>query len=179
VSGAAARAGAAGQPELAGSMEEAAAAVRTGINGLRSLLVDIYPPSLESTGLRQALTDLVEGFATHDVEVRLALRAEAEPDLDRAGRRLVFQVAQETARNAVRHSGAAAVDVVLEDIGYGVRLVVADDGVGFDAEQALAAPEHGHFGLRLLLDAARENGADLWVATAPGQGTSWCLEVRR
>ena len=179
VSGAAARAGAAGRTELAGSMDEAAAAVRSGINGLRSLLVDIYPPSLEATGLQQALSDLVDGFATHDVAVRLVLDTVEEPDLDRSGRRLVFQVAQEAVRNAVRHSGATTVDLVLESTDDAVRLLVTDDGAGFDLDDALTSPERGHFGLRLLLDAARENGADLWVATAPGAGTSWCLEVRR
>jgi two-component system, NarL family, sensor kinase len=45
----------------------AAGAVRVSIRGLRSLLVDIYPPSLTTAGLVPALTDLTEVLAARDI----------------------------------------------------------------------------------------------------------------
>jgi hypothetical protein len=56
-------------------------------------------------------------------------------------------------------------------------LEVSDDGVGFEPAHVRANPAHGHFGLRVLGDLAREAGADLRVASAPGQGTRWYLRV--
>jgi signal transduction histidine kinase len=59
-----------------------------------------------------------------------------------------------------------------------VVLEVADDGTGIDPQVVTTAsgPE-GHFGVRLLADLAREHGAGLRVATAPGRGTRWRLEI--
>jgi signal transduction histidine kinase len=54
---------------------------------------------------------------------------------------------------------------------------VADDGQGFDAEAALADPEHGHFGLQLLAELAASGGGTLQVASAPGLGTRWRLRM--
>ena len=74
----------------------AADAVRASIGGLRSLLVDIYPPSLRSAGLATALHDLASGASGHgaavvaDVDGRW-LRTATRGD----SRRLVFRVAQE------------------------------------------------------------------------------------
>ncbi|MFY0407779.1 sensor histidine kinase [Solicola sp. PLA-1-18] len=179
VSGAAAQARADGHPEIGRSLDDAAGAVRTGINGLRSLLVDIYPPSLEGTGLAQALTDLVEGYRTRDSVVTLDVAPSDHPRLHRDGERLVFQVAQETVRNAVRHAGARRVDVRLRETADEVVLEVVDDGAGFDVDAVLADPAPGHFGVRLLVDAARRGHADLDVITAPGAGTTWHLRVPR
>lgn len=179
VSGAAARASAAGQTELAGTLDEAASAVRSGIGGLRSLLVDIYPPSLADTGLVPALTDLAEGLQPRDIDVYLDLPDASEPLLDRDGERLVFQVAQECLRNAARHAQAATVTLRLASGPDGVTLDVEDDGVGFDVQRALDEPETGHFGVRLLADAAQQHGADLRVSSTPGSGTHWQLVVPR
>lgn len=176
VSGAAARARSRGHDQLAESIEDAAGAVRTSIGGLRSLLLDIYPPSLADTGLVPALEDLVEGLHSRDVDVSFRASG-AVAALDRDSERLVFQVAQECLRNAIRHAGAQHVEVVLQRDSDAVALDVIDDGSGFDATAALSEPVGGHFGLRLLVDAAEQAGAELRVASHPGSGTHWRLRV--
>ncbi|PRY12587.1 sensor histidine kinase [Kineococcus rhizosphaerae] len=177
VSASAARAG--GDPELAAPLDRAASVVRDSIAGLRSLLVDIYPPSLSSAGLAAAVGDLADSVRSHGLALDLRLPGPGLPSgLDEAGERLVFQVAQETVRNAVRHARATTVGVHLDYGPEGVRLEVADDGVGFDASTRTGAADEGHFGLRLLPDLARQSGARLLLATAPGAGTRWALEVR-
>jgi nitrate/nitrite-specific signal transduction histidine kinase len=56
---------------------------------------------------------------------------------------------------------------------------IAEDGVGFDPVATMEQPEVGHFGLRLLADAATREGARLEVSSAPGAGTRWRLTVPR
>ena len=58
----------------------------------------------------------------------------------------------------------------------GVRLVVEDDGSGFDLSRP---PEPGHIGLRGLRDATKEAGGRLEVVSEPGAGTRVELEVTR
>ncbi|MDQ1650919.1 MAG: two-component system, NarL family, sensor kinase [Cryptosporangiaceae bacterium] len=190
VAGAADRARAHGEDELAASLDTAAGTVRASVGGLRSLLVDIYPPSLRDAGLAAALNDLVASVRARDIDVRL--RVPSGLELSPRAEAAIFRVAQECLRNAARHSGARTVSVtvtpnsvtsdsvtpesVTSDSGI-ARLEVADDGCGFDPAAALANPPEGHFGLRLLADLARDSGAALSVASAPGEGTRWRLEV--
>ncbi|WP_157874006.1 sensor histidine kinase [Kineococcus radiotolerans] len=179
--------GSTGSDETAGTSEpngtsaqlqEAAGAVRSSIAGLRSLLLDIYPPSLHDAGLATAVGDLAGSGRSQGMVVDLQLPDPHQSSgLDLAGERLVFQVAQETLRNAVSHSRAHHLSVHLRYEQDHVRLDVADDGVGFEPAAAQHAAEDGHFGLRLLPDLARQGGARLRLATAPRAGTRWRLEV--
>ncbi|MCW2803758.1 MAG: hypothetical protein JWN06_1975 [Propionibacteriaceae bacterium] len=176
VSGAALRAESAGQTALAQSLTTAADTVRTSIGGLRSLLVDIYPPSLNATGLATALGDLVASLRTRNIDVRLTL-PDGPTGLGKDGERLVFRIAQECLRNAARHAQADTVLLELRSVGNKVVLDVIDDGIGFDAEAAVTRPAEGHFGLRLMADATAQAHGQLRVRSAPGEGTHWQLRV--
>jgi two-component system NarL family sensor kinase len=167
----------AGQAALATSLRKASDAVRSSIGGLRSLLVEIYPPSLSATGLEAVLVDLVGGPSTRDLDVTLDLPEVSRTRLDRDGERLVFRVAQECLRNVARHASAQHVAVRLSDTGGSIVLSVTDDGLGFVPEQVLSNRSAEQYGLRLMVDDAREAGADLRVRSAPGQGTQWELTV--
>ena len=166
-----------GQQELAEMLTTAAGTVRASIRGLRSLLVDIYPPSLTTAGLVPALTDLTEVLAVRSIATHLELAEDAAARLRPAQQQLVFRIARECLRNAARHSSAHNVDVRLFRHGHSTVLEITDDGTGFDPAPILSNPEDGHFGLRILTDVAADAGADLLLATAPGAGCRWRLEV--
>jgi signal transduction histidine kinase len=177
VAGAAGQAADSGQPELAEKLTTAAGTVRASIQGLRSLLVDIYPPSLTSAGLVPALTDLTEVLAARNIATHLSLAADAAARLSPDQQQLVFRIARECLRNATRHAGARNVEVRLLRHGHCTVLEIIDDGAGFDPAPVLGKPADGHFGLRILTDVAANAGADLLLATAPGAGCRWRLEV--
>jgi two-component system NarL family sensor kinase len=172
VSAGAEQAAASGEDALAGTLREAAGAVRTSMGGLRSLLIDIFPPSLRSSGLGAALRDLVATLGGRGLEIDLDIDEAAAHRLPPEDQETVFRIVQELLRNAVRHSGAATVTVTLGSTTYGVQVSVIDDGVGFDP---LLAGAEGHFGLSLVRDLVIDTGADLRVHTGPG--TSWLLTV--
>lgn len=178
VHAAAERAAAEGDTATAAELRGAAGTVRAGLGALRSLLVDIYPPSLTDSGLAAALEDLAATTRARGV----AVRVEAEPrtGLDPDGERLLFRIAHETLANVVAHAraGSATVRLTAADRRDAAVLEIADDGVGFDPATVLASPRAGHLGLRVLRDLARERGALLLVRSAPGQGTRWRIEVQ-
>jgi signal transduction histidine kinase len=166
-----------GSRGLAEQLRESANTVRVSIGGLRSLLVDIYPPSLASAGLVVALQDLVGPLRTRAVDVRLDLPAAYPHQLDPDGERLVFRVAHECLANVAKHAAASQVEVRLHRQDDDVVLDVKDDGVGFEAA-ALASRPPGHLGVRVMTDLADEAGATLAVSSAPGEGTWWQLRTR-
>ncbi len=174
VAGGAEMASARGEDALAAELRDAAGAVRTSIGGLRSLLVDIYPPALRSAGLSTALRDLVSTMAGRGPEVRLDVDEEAAAELPAEQQQAVFRIVQELLRNVVRHARAGHVSVSLQREGEAVLMSVADDGVGFDPAHSTSGD---HFGLRLITDLATATGAGLQVRTAPGEGTVWRLAV--
>jgi two-component system NarL family sensor kinase len=163
--------------QLADRLRMAASGLRASIGGLRSLLVDVYPPALRGAGIIAALTDLAGMLRPRGIEVDLELADHV--GLDEHGENLVFRIAQEIIRNIGRHSGAGSVCIRLTCAGSDVVLTIADDGVGFDPRAVLASPREGHFGLALMTDLATNAGAALSVASAPGRGTRWQLVVSR
>lgn len=166
-----------GPSVLAADLRSAAGMVRTSIGGLRSLLVEIYPPNLASAGLPAALQDLVASLRSSGVEVALDMPADLR--LDAADERLIYRVTQECLNNIAKHAAARHVRFRLT-VGDGSTTVeISDDGVGFDVQQALAHPEQGHFGLRVLADVVGDGDADLRLASAPGAGTTWQLRLGR
>jgi signal transduction histidine kinase len=175
VAGAADRTRAGGDLISAGQLDLAADTVRSSIGGLRSLLVDIYPPSLRTAGLAAALPDLTAPLRARDLEVGLELPEAVE--LPAVIEAMIFRVAQECLRNIIRHADAGRVELKLVLGEAAVVLEITDDGIGFDPVAVLAEPPEGHFGLRLMADQAAANGATLLVRSAPGQGTTWRMEL--
>jgi two-component system, NarL family, sensor kinase len=175
IAGGAERAVSGGQPELADELHSAAGKVRASIGGLRSLLLDIYPPSLASAGLQAALTDLVSTLRSRGTTVTLELAPDT--GLDPAGERLVFRVARECLVNIAKHAAATNVQVRLRRMERQTVMDIIDDGVGFDAAQRLARPKEGHFGLRVLGDIVTDAGGELLLSSAPGSGTHWQLRI--
>jgi two-component system NarL family sensor kinase len=177
VAGAAAHAEGTGRPDLAEELGVVSGSVRTSIRALRSLLVDIYPPSLAQAGLVAALGDLAQTVRAPGLDVRLDPGADGDLRLSSEQERLVYRVAQETLRNAARHAAPCTATVSLHREGDRVLLDVVDDGRGFDVPAVLDDPEPGHFGLRLMADLASSGGGTLEVASAPGRGTHWRLRL--
>lgn len=85
----------------------------------------------------------------------------------------VLYVVREALSNSLRHAGAGAATVSLEDTGAALRLVVEDDGQGFDPA---AAAERGR-GLANMAARARSLGGRFGVASAPGRGTRVEVEI--
>jgi two-component system NarL family sensor kinase len=154
---------------------QAAAGLRAGVGALRSLLVDIYPPNLAEEGLGAALAELAAGLERTGIRVSLDV---AVPErLNPVTAALVFRTAQEALRNVSTHSGAEQVEINVAEHGGTVRLVIDDDGRGFDGDLIAERVGGGHIGLRALSDLIAEAGGRLVVRSAPAAGTRVELEV--
>lgn len=164
--------------EAAHDVTEHAAGVRRGLHALRSLLVEIYPPDLRTQGLRAALTDLVAPAEAAGIDVTLDAKDADLVAEDQIG--IVWRVAQEGVRNAMRHGEPRALAVSVRTSGprrgpaRDVTLEIRDDGSGFDPH---APRSQESLGLRGLTDLAAEAGGRLVVDSAPGHGTTLRLEV--
>ena len=159
--------------EVREDLKGAGQSLRTSLKALRSLLVSIHPPDLHADGLAAALTDLTAPAAAAHIEPSVHVADIGQvPDETVA---LVWRVAQEAVRNAIRHAHATSLEVDVHRRDGQLVLVVTDDGDGFDPQ---ADREPGTFGLRGLASLVEDEGGRLDVRSTPGEGTEVRMEVR-
>jgi two-component system NarL family sensor kinase len=165
-----------GEEREGGVLRDSARTLRQGVRDLRTLLVEIHPPSLESTGLEAALSDLLSPLKTDGISTELHVAEDAAGGSN--GDALVYRVAREALRNVQKHAEADSVRIeVTRPEPWTTRLVVTDDGKGFSEPDRAARREEGHVGLTLLESLVRQSHGTLAVRSNPGQGTTVELEV--
>jgi signal transduction histidine kinase len=153
-------------------LQQAGHSLRTSLKGLRSLLVSIHPPDLHADGLAAALTDLSAPAATAQIETNVHVSDIGQVPDDTV--RLVWRVAQEAVRNAIRHAHATTLEVDVHRQDDRLVLRVVDDGQGFDVE---GERDPASFGLRGLASLVKDEGGRLDVRSTPGEGTEVRMEV--
>jgi PAS domain S-box-containing protein len=147
------------------AVEDALAAAQ---ERLRGLLFELWPPSLERSGLRVTIEELLTRLqrdAGVRAELEFTLASEPAPEL----RGTLFRVIAEALANVRAHAGAASVKVSLTQPDGQVTLRVVDDGVGFDAS---SAPDLERFGLLEMGERMRAVGGELTISSAIGRGTT-------
>jgi signal transduction histidine kinase len=93
------------------------------------------------------------------------------PAIEAAGYRIV----QEALTNVIRHAHATRCGVTLERSDSTVRLVIDDNGIGFDSSADRDPGEPHGLGLISIRERVAQCGGTLAVESAPGRGT--CIRV--
>jgi signal transduction histidine kinase len=104
---------------------------------------------------------------------------ELDPRLTARVENALFRITQEALTNVVKHAQAtqATVNVVAE--GDKVRLIIADDGVGFDPRPLRTAGERQGWGLLSMSERAEAVGGHCRIESHPQKGTQVIVEVPR
>jgi signal transduction histidine kinase len=161
----------AGGPSLVARVNEAIAAVKRAVEQVQTLSFDLRPSLLDDLGLAAA----VEAYAkrrTAQTGVSLGLVIAVENRVAKEVEAACYRIVQEAITNVVRHAAAKRVEVVLRTDRTSLRLVVRDDGVGFDAGKTRAgAPVERRLGLVGMRERAQYVGGALEVESRPGVGT--------
>jgi two-component system sensor histidine kinase UhpB len=156
-----------GESEALADAQELA---RETLEEVRRISYELRPAALDDLGLPSALRSLCAG-----IERRAGITVEIDaaddlPRLDGQVELAVYRVAQEALTNAARHARCSTVRVSLRPAGGGVRLRIADDGVGMD----------GSFpggGLRGMRERAVAVGATFETRSAVGHGVEVTMLV--
>lgn len=126
----------------------------------RRVLHKLRPVGLDEFGLEAKLTSLIGMWRENHPEVEVALNfADAIPERDETSNLTIYRIVQEGLTNAFRHSGATAVEIVIEPAGSrftsprlkahaggrpAIHIVVSDNGRGFADEMK---PSYGITGM--------------------------------
>jgi signal transduction histidine kinase len=148
-------------------LRRATDSVQSIAKSVRDLSHRLHPATLGLTGLVPAIRSLQQDLSTAQVAVTFVEEELPKKLLPNDVALALFRVVQEGVRNAVSYSGAREVVVRLAVAPEGLRLVISDNGCGFDLHARLGSGL-GLISMRERLDAI---GATLTIQTAPGQGT--------
>ena len=144
------------------------------IGGLGRLARGLHPSLLDDLGLVAALkrhaADTAEAFGP---VIRFKASGFDSRRLPMAVETALYRIAQEALTNVARHSGAKRVAITLARSAVAVRLVVADDGRGFDPVARAAGGEHSPHSLGLvgIRERAAALGGSASIDSVPDQGT--------
>ncbi len=158
-------------------LEEVEEALRANIAELRRLINDLRPPGLDDIGLVSALKQYFREFLeSTGLQGRFEVKGKVvEPDWRTAT--MLFRIVQECLNNVRKHAQATQVRVKMkfkEDL---VKIVVADDGKGFDPKGLQNSGRPLQFGLLGMRERAEMLGGSLIIDSAPGKGTKITLSA--
>lgn len=165
-----------GLPETQRATRDQLDAMRDEVNAsttmLKNLARRLRPPTLDHFGLDVALRQLSQEFQDH---TGISVLLDCPADLPRLASDLaVFRVAQEAMTNAAKHASPTTVRLSLRLDDQGVTLSVADDGCGFDPDEATSG-----LGLLGLRERVARLGGGITLASRPGEGTLLSARIPR
>lgn len=145
------------------------------MDGLHRLAADLRPVSLDHLGLAAALRQYSgSAGAELGLVVRFKARGFTGERLPAEVETALYRVAQEAMTNVVRHANATRVDVLVQRRGDRVKLIVEDDGIGFEPGRMWPG---NHIGLIGMRERAEALGGTLTIESASGKGTTVVVEV--
>lgn len=145
--------------------EELRQMTRGALAEMRMLLVELRPNALTEIPFPDLIRQLCESVIGRDrLPIQINLEGHGKlPALVQIG---LYRIAQESLNNVVKHAKATQVVVTLR-MGEQVRLVVADNGSGFDTSSVLL----DHFGLQIMRERADSIGAQFSIYSEVDEGT--------
>ena len=134
---------------------------------MRALIFELRPGSLAEEGLVQALRKHIAAVQGR-TGMPVVFEADEIAGLGAETEEALYRICQEALHNVIKHAAASRVQVELGRDGECVRLVVIDDGMGFDAS---TASRGGHLGLAGMRTRVERLNGRLAVDSSPGKGT--------
>ncbi|MEP7120588.1 MAG: GAF domain-containing protein [Byssovorax sp.] len=146
------------------------------IEEARTLTFDLYPSMLDDLGLVPTLHSYVEQQAGGPLAVSLTETGERR-ELPAPVANYLFRAIKELFTNARKHALATEVLLAVHWRKGALRIMVADDGTGFDPEVQLAPERRRGLGLADLRERIRSLGGQLLIESRPGQGAQIILDI--
>jgi signal transduction histidine kinase len=143
------------------------------IERTRRLMFELRPATLRRNGIEPAVAELVRDgpwqSATVDIDV---------PRQSETVEALSYRTIRELVVNARKHSRADTLSVSGRAHDGVLEFTVADDGVGFDVDQARDPVQmHGHLGLETMVERIRLAGGRVEISSSPGHGAETVFTV--
>jgi PAS domain S-box-containing protein len=144
---------------------------------INTMSLNLRPSILDNLGILPALVRQIERY-THQTGIQVDFHhAELDRRFSPEIETVVYRVVQEALTNVARYAGVAYVQVqiTIGDDPPCIVIEILDEGQGFDLPAALNAGTSS--GVSGMYERVGLVGGDLFIETAPGQGTTIIAEI--
>lgn len=148
------------------------------IGELREIATGLLPSMIDNLGLTQSTRYLVKSIeASGTLKINLFLK-DTEERFDREKELTVYRIIQEGLANVVKHAQAEHVHINVIRKSQSVVVSIEDDGIGFDADTAMASfKASGPLGLHIMLERAEQFDGKFTIESSAGKGTLLLAEI--
>lgn len=141
--------------------------IKQAMDEIRKLSKTLLPPSLGETGLQEALTDIIEKIKRVNDSIHFFIDWQL-PDENIFTEKLklaIFRIVQEQLNNIFKHARASNITITLKLEDEALKLIVKDDGAGFDMSQ-----KRNGVGLQNIFKRAGLLNGTATINSTPGTG---------
>jgi signal transduction histidine kinase len=145
------------------------------ITDLKAILHNLKPKVLEEFGLEAALVTM-----SSRIKKEFNLKGQVSftgfnGRMDNAFELTIYRIVQEALNNIVKHSKAGEFDINLLSSDGSIRILISDDGIGFNYEETLSSLSG--FGLKGMRERIENNHGSLNIESSPDTGTLLIIEL--
>jgi signal transduction histidine kinase len=166
------------EPQVDARLDESMKMVEETIESIRDVMVTLRPAVLDDYGLASGLRWYAEQFTRRTGLPVLVTETQPGSRVPPATEEALFRIAQEALANVAKYAHAERATVAVDATPKAVRLVIQDDGRGFDPALVHPPTRESGWGLMIMKERAAAAGADLSIDSAPGRGTRIVVKCR-
>lgn len=147
--------------------------VKVALKEVRSIIFDLRPMTLDDLGLNKTIEQSVKSISEEfNIDVKLKLKP-MDTQVESIIQVAVFRIIQEIFNNIKKHSKAKNVEVKLDFGTKYLRLLISDDGIGFDVEETLkrVKSKGNSYGLIGILDRVNQLQGQIHIESLSGAGS--------
>jgi PAS domain S-box-containing protein len=147
--------------------------IQATVDETRRIAMGLRPSTLDDIGISETIYWFCQQFENIYKNIRILKLIEVEEDqIPETLKTVIFRVLQESLNNVAKHSGADRVQLSLQQQGNTVKLIVEDNGSGFDSEKLSPQIATGRgFGLAGMRERIQLSGGVFAIQSTPGQAT--------
>jgi signal transduction histidine kinase len=136
------------------------------INEIRTLSKALVSPTLSDIGLVESINELVDAIIKiKNIEIQVNKNTFSEETLNATQKLMIYRITQEQLNNILKHSKAEHVDIeLIQQDGY-MKLIIVDDGIGFDKSKSTQG-----LGLKNIKHRLELFNGSMNLETAPQEG---------
>jgi signal transduction histidine kinase len=153
-------------------VEECEVILTDSMQKLRRISVNMMPAILKRMGLDAALNDLI-GIMTVDTGIDVHYYCEPIHFTEETAIH-IYMIAQEIINNIIKHSKATSFDFTIQQNNRTIRMLIHDDGIGFDDK---TLKEKTGLGLHNIAARADLLNADIYLSHKKGEGVEYLIEI--
>jgi signal transduction histidine kinase len=162
--------------EVKEKAEELRGVAANTLENVHDLALELRPSVLDDLGLVAAVTRYADEISQRcKVPIDVATHGMDEDRLHPSVETALYRIVQEGLTNVARHARAHSASVLLERRAGRMRVIIEDDGRGFDTQVVLASSHH--LGLYGMQERVELLGGTIAIESQPEAGTSVFIDI--